>query len=104
MIIWEMLHPKMTIDHLGFISSFLSDEIPLSAREQLDAHYQHGGGWRSIKGFRRIADTYNLKYPGDPVIKPLAKTKLRNETIIFYPSALIGIWQEDGSFEIARMD
>lgn len=101
--VWAMLHPQMTMEHLGFLPSFLSELNPMSAKVQIDANYRHGGGWRSIKEFRLNADN-SIKYPGDPVLKPLAMTKLRDETIIFYDCAIVAIIQPDRSFEVARID
>lgn len=100
---WTMLHPKATMDHLGFIPSFLSADDPRPAREQLDANYQHGGGWRPMKGFHLFPNN-NLKYPGDPIMKPIAWAQLRDETIVVYDCCVVAIIQPDRSFEAARMD
>ena len=102
---WELLHPKMTPEHLGFIPGWLSEEDPRSAREQIHSHYAHGGGWHSFAhGFKFNPATYSLSSPGDPTLRPLAKAQLRTETILFYDHAWVGIMQKDGSFDIARID
>ena len=101
---WELLHPNMTAEGLGLIPLMLSEEDPRPAREQIDAHYQHGGGWRSMSGFKFNSGTYTLKYRGDPVMRPLAKTNLRKETILFYDFAWIVIMQPDGAYDVARID
>ena len=103
-MIWELLHPKMTPEHLGYIPGWLSEADPRSASEQIHVNYQHGGGWDPFTGFTFNPKTYSIKYPGDPLMLPLAKASLRDETILFYESAWIGIMQKDGSFEIARID
>lgn len=100
---WTMLDPRMTRDHLGFLPMFLNEDDPRPAKEQIDAHYQHGGGWRSMKGFK-LTGSLGLSYPGDPILKPLASTHLRDETILFYMSAIVAIIQKDRSFEVARID
>lgn len=102
--VWKFIHPQMTSEHLGFLPSFLDINNPKPAKEQFNDNYQHGGGWRPMTGKWTIFDNYKIKYPGDPMLKPLAMTKLRNETICFYDCAIVGIFQPDGSFEIARMD
>jgi hypothetical protein len=41
------------LDHesLGFIPQFLHADDPRSAAEQIDASYQHGGGWKPKAGY-----------------------------------------------------
>jgi len=102
-MVWELLHPGATPEHLGLVPGFLSDDDPRPAREQFDAHYAHGGGWRPQSGFR-FGRKYLLIYPGDPPMLPIARTRLRNELIMLYPYAYVAIVQPDQSFEICRMD
>jgi len=45
-----------------------------------------------------------LHYPDDPPQKPLAMIKFRNELIFIYESAWVLILQQDGTYEISRMD
>jgi hypothetical protein len=94
----------MTPAHLGFLPDWLSLADPRSAKEQIHSHYAHGGGWYSYKGFTFNPKTYTLKGHGDPTLRPLAKATLRDETILFYDHAWVGIMQKDGSFDIARID
>jgi hypothetical protein len=103
MIQFELLHPKMTMEHLGLLPSFLDVNDPRPAREQFHQNYAHGGGWSPFDGFE-MRKGHSIKYPGDPVHKPLAQAKLRDELIVFYDYAWVAIIQPDGSFEIARMD
>lgn len=101
---WELLHPKMTMEHLGFLPLWLDDDDPRGAAEQLDHHYMFGGfKQHPIKGFKALKDMH-LKYPGDPMLVPRAKAKLRDETVCFYDSAFVAVWQKDGSFVVARFD
>lgn len=102
-MIWEMKHPKATIEMLGYLPSFLSENDPRPAKEQLDTGYSHAGGWQPFKGFK-IAANGNLEYPGDPPTQLLAETSLRKETIRFYDHAWVAVVQPDGSFEVCRMD
>lgn len=101
--VWTMLHPRMTPEHLGYIPWFLDDENEKPAAEQINDNYGHGGGWRSFKGFKHIGD-HKLQYPGDPAYVPLAECKLRNETIVFYQHSWVAVFQEDGTFDVARID
>lgn len=102
MLKWEMLHPGMTMEHLGFIPHMLNDANPASAREQLNEGYQFGG-WDPFKGFTLNEDN-SLSYPGDPPQKPLAQARLRDELILFYRYSWIAVIQPDRSFEVCRLD
>jgi hypothetical protein len=102
-MIWIPKHPRATPEMLGFIPSFLSPENPAPAREQIDAAYSHGGGWRAFEGFR-MAENGNLLYADDAPVQLLYETRLRGETIRFYDYALVAIVQKDGSFEVTRID
>jgi len=99
---WEMLHPQITIEHLGYIPYWLSLDNPKSAREQLNDGYAYGG-WQPFEGFKLRADN-SLIYPNDPPVVPLAQAKLRDELIVFYPHSWIAVIQPDRSFEVCRMD
>lgn len=101
---WEFLHPQMTEEHLGLIHSFLSEADPRPAKEQLHSNYAHGGGWHPFHGFTFDPTTLTISYPGDPPHRALARTRLRDETILYFDYSWVLILQEDGSWEIARMD
>lgn len=100
---WDLLHPKMNMHMLGYIPDWLDDEDPDGAAMQIHKNYSHGGGWLPIKGFE-LQEGNSLKYPGDPPLKPLARAKLRNELIYFYDHSWVAVIQENGSFEVARID
>ena len=93
----------MAAETIGMIMLWLDEEDPRTAREQLDANYQHGGGWRPFDGFTLQKDG-SIKYPGDAALKPRAGIIFRKELILFFPFAWVMILQKDGSFEICRMD
>jgi hypothetical protein len=104
MITVRLLHMN-GLDMVGFIPSFLDEDDPRPAREQLDAHYGHGGGWRPMQGWDYNFHNRTLRYPGDPEMGPIAEMWLRKEMILVYPHAWVAIVQPDGvSVEIARMD
>lgn len=105
-MIYATLDARFTIDDLGYIPGFLNEEDPDDARTQLDKNYQHGGGFRPQPGWTMIDHiTPVIQYPGDPAMRPLAGTVLHGtERILFFPYAYVMIWQEDGSFCVARMD
>lgn len=97
-----MKHPQATEEMLGYIPSFLSENDPRPAHEQINENYRFGG-WQPFKGFRMLSNG-NLQYPGDPQTRLIAETKLRDETIRFYEHSWVAIIQPDGSFEVARLD
>jgi len=103
MLKFEMLHPRMTEAALGYIPSFLDADDPRPAAKQIDANYQHGGGWSPQPEFK-LLDHNSIKYPGDDPLVPLAKAKLRDETILFYRHSYVAIIQPDRTYEVARVD
>lgn len=100
---WKLLHPAMTAEALGRLPFMLDLNNPAPAREQLDQGYAHGGGWDPFQGFTLRKD-YCLIYSGDPPVKPIAMTVLRNELVVLYEHEWVAIIQKDRSFEVARMD
>jgi hypothetical protein len=99
MLVWKPIHPSARPEMLGYLTAFISEADPRSAREQLDAHY----GWRPFEGFTMAADG-DLEYPGDPPTHPIYRLKLRDETVTLYEHAWVVVTQSDGSFEVCRMD
>ncbi len=99
-----MLDERVDPEALGFLPGFSDEDDPRPLREQLDGNYQHGGGWRPIKGFELEPLSAALTYPGDPTMHPFAAGIVRDETILFYPYALVLVLQKDETFEVCRMD
>jgi len=99
-------HPN----ELGALPDFINQNDPRPAREQFDANYQHGGGWRPMKGFTQQRNRAGkpgivLEYPGDPPYHPIASWPLRHELIVVYRYSWVAIFNtKDGTFEVARMD
>lgn len=106
MAVWMVKEPvRLNIEILGFIPQWININDPRSAREQLNAGYAHGGGWREFgAGEWRMDPNGTLHYPGDPAIKPIACGVLRDELIFVYYHGLVAIRQPDNQFEVARMD
>ena len=76
---------------------------PRPAREQINEHYRHGGGWQPFVGIKMEANC--LRYPGDPPFPLLAETHLRKEIVRLYgPGSWLAIIQPDGSYEVAKID
>lgn len=103
---WEFLHPQVSWATLGFMPDMFSDDDPRPAREQVNNNYRHGGGWFPVNQdkYRFDLDTLTYTYPGDPPQTAIARTRLRDETILIFDYGMVAIVQKDGSYEIARMD
>jgi hypothetical protein len=100
---WKFHHPDVTLDMLGLIPLWLNENDPRGLVEQMDSGYGMGGFKYPITGFKEVREKC-LKYPGDPVLKPLASLKLRDETLVFYDCAICAVFQKDGSFVAAKFD
>ena len=108
MTTWMLTHPLMTPERLGLIPSFLDDDDPRPAWEQINERYAHGGGWRPTKGFTLLGDTMTLQYvdeegPEEP-ISPLAICWFHDELLCFYDCDWLAIFQRDETFEVSRLD
>lgn len=101
MMLWISVDPKVD---LGFLPDLISDQDPRPVAEQLQDTYRHGGGWNPQSGFTFKQETGALSYPGDPVMKPLALSNCRDEMLLFYPYSYLLVLQQDGNFEVARVD
>lgn len=101
---FTLKHPCMTEEDLGLLPDIFSLHDPRSAAAQANDRYAHGGGWSPFSGFTVTPSA--LHYPGDPPQKLLAEAHLplTNEIIRLYEHAWVGVFQADGSVEIARMD
>lgn len=91
-------------DVVGVIPYWLYEDDEREASEQIDANYQHGGGWRPFKGFVMDFEDYSIKYPGDPKMKPWARAKFRDDLIFVYEAAWVAIVKPNKTFEISRID
>ena len=91
---------------VGDIKYFASQELDAPLRDQFNAAYSmvsFGGGWNPIEGFEMLEDK-SLKYPEDPPLKPLAVASFRNQKVYAYSYEFVAIVEEDGTFEVSRMD
>jgi len=91
----------------GFIPQWLSEHNPMSAVEQIDKSYGHGGGWNDFAGFKLESKEngyYSLLYPGDPPTRELSRATLRDEKIVLFQHSWVAVIQPDGSFRVARID
>jgi hypothetical protein len=88
---FQQIDPRYFVDCLGILPFWINpnDERPM--KEQFDAKYQFGVF--EMKG-GKVKDDGSYKYPGDPLLHPVAKASLRNETIFFYQHAMVCIRNE----------
>jgi hypothetical protein len=99
----RLLSPDFWPEDLGRIPEMLDLANPAPAREQFNANYQHGGGWRPRDKFT-LGEDDSLRYPGGEPRHPLAEIKFRDERVLIYESDFVVIVQPDRSFEVSRMD
>jgi hypothetical protein len=106
MNVWNFLDDRATLEMLGYLPQLIGTQFSGTVAEQLNENYAHGGGYHPFgEGqWRMNPATHILQYPGDPPFRPLAMTKIREETVYFYNSALLAIVQPDGKFAITRVD
>lgn len=88
----------------GAIPSFLNSKDKRGIVEQLDSHYQHGGGWRRQVGFRLNKKNWQLKYGEDPPLAPLGGAALHGEVVVIYQMAWVMVVSSENKFQVARMD
>lgn len=88
---------------VGDIKYFASQELDVPLRDQFNAAYSFGGGWNPFEGFEMLEDK-SLKYPEDPPLRPLAVASFRNQKVYAYSYGWVAIVEEDGTFEVSRMD
>ena len=91
-------------DILGLLPEIFRADDDRPAVEQANDRYAHGGGWFPQTGWTIEPGTGIAHYDGDPPFQPLCVAKLHDEMIIVYPHAYVAILQEDGSYQMARMD
>ena len=102
--VWTLLDDDDV--ELGIIPSFLDEDDPRSAAEQIAANYV--GGWHPNKGFKLIGGM--LHYPGDPPMSALAMAILHeNEAIYYFPSSWVMVAQfspeaDITDYQVARLD
>ncbi len=89
---------------VGDIKYFGDASNPEPLNAQIDRMYSFGGGWSPFKGFVLNKETKSLTYPDDPELMPLAFAKFRNQEVYIYNHSWVSIVEEDGSFEVSRID
>ncbi len=93
------------LEHAGMIPLFLNAANPAKAAVQLDFHYQHGGGWQPMSGWSSVGDSgWVIQYPGDEPLEPYVLIEHGDEFVLVYDYGFVAVFQQDGSFEVARMD
>ena len=100
----RLLNDDAILADLGRIPEMLDLTNPAPAREQFNANYQHGGGWRPRDDKHTLGEDDSLRYSGDEPRRPFAEIKFRDERILFYESDFVVIVQPDRSFEVCRMN
>lgn len=118
MITFQALHENITLEHLGLIPLFISNDDPRSAVEQIDENYQHGGGWKDL-GVIDVHVEYDKRkilqsigYEGEPMRSYAKAThmvaqngeKFAEEIYICEYSMVVVVDLRNGSFRWSRID
>lgn len=108
--LWQ-LHDKADPHWLGALPYMTDVRDPRPLVEQLDYHYAHGGGWHDFNGFDAHIDRTEplkseLRYPGDPPMKAIAYTIVRDEVCILFQSSWVAVTKTDADapVRVCRMD
>lgn len=93
----------------GLLPMIFFEEDPRTIQEQANHRYAHGGGWMSFKGFVLVGSAANgslgIQYPEDPPMRELARANFRDQTLVLFESAWVGIIESDGTLsDVCRMD
>ena len=88
----------------GLIPHFLFAHDPRPLRQQIDERYSHGGGWRSMGGWRFNRKKWAIRYGDDPPLQPLGGAALNGEICVVFPDAWVMVMRDDEHFDIARLD
>lgn len=99
-------------DALGYLPKIIRGDDPRPVKEQVAERYAHGGGWSPFPTGKWTMDqttgaiTYPPEEPGDEpeVYEPIALTTINHEKVFVYPHALVAVLQNDGTFDVVRMD
>jgi hypothetical protein len=102
-----MARVEWTNAHLtGDLQYMLDDEDPAPAVEQFNQ--RSAAGWRSRRS-RWTNDgageaITSRTFSRNERLTPIARARLRDETILLYPMSWVLIEQPNGEWDIARMD
>jgi hypothetical protein len=111
-VVWSLSHwahkHGLNYDSLGHIPSFLHIDDERPAKEQIDANYQHGGGWREANTdghWKLIPERKQLQgHPDDEPYNLIASCWVGDDQVHLYDSAWCAIVHADGSMSVARLD
>lgn len=96
--------PRMEV--LGPLEYWIDLNDQREPHEQIDANYQHGGGWRDFdqkkwrvtkSGWMMHDERYapSIQYPGDPTYIPVAYTIWGEKVVCLYLHAWVGVFAYD---------
>ena len=92
----------------GFLPTFILESDPRPLAEQINERYQHGGGWRPMGGWEIVGKSDfgpTIKYEEDgSSMEAIGRCRFRNEMLYLYDYDFLMILNDDGSFEVARVD
>lgn len=112
-IVWLLLHPQASPENLGFLPEIFLGDDESCLVDQLNARYQHGGGFSASPGWTKgevIGETpqtgpiHLLIGSSGETFYPVAAFRHRHEVGVLYtPSEFFGIFNDDGTFQVCRV-
>lgn len=95
---WQML-----LEAMGLIPGFLDPRDPRPAIEQFKQH--HPALWEHSSRYPgTLVDGLYFKYPGDPLMKPIAHVQFHDDLVLVYQYGIVIVRHADHTFQIARLD
>jgi hypothetical protein len=103
--VWLYDDDKVTPEFVGAIPSWINAKDPTHLKDQINRNYAHGGGWHDFGGFKASLDEdlyMNIKYPGDPALREVARGMVyregfkRMDIVLMFPHSWVAVL-EDGA-------
>lgn len=100
---WTFYRPDAA-EWIGAIPLIINSAYDEPVAEQIAIGYAHGGGWMPFEGFVFSPEAMTITYPDDPPYEAVAEVTIRGERVIVYPHAWVMVLQQDGTFQVTKMD
>ena len=92
----------------GHLPQIIINRDARSAQEQVNARYQHGGGWRSVEGFKLgwpRADEYSLNYEGEEPLREVSRALFHGtQVLVLFKYSYLAIVEADKLIDVSRID
>lgn len=109
MIEFKALHSKYSQEMAGYIPFYFNEDDPRDTLEQLSEGYASTAGappseFFNKKRVHKMEADGSLKYPGDPVQRPIAKFLFREDVLYQYDCEMSSLVLANGAWFVWRLD